>query len=54
MLYTFKVPQWDENCSHIGQGEIQTSLIGMDGSRGIIQILLHVVKEKACDISEML
>ena len=54
MLYTFKVPQWDENCSHFGQGEIQTNLIGMDGSRGTIQILLYIVKEKACDISEML
>ena len=36
--------------SHIGQGEIQTSLIGMNGSRGVILILLmQENKSKACD-----
>jgi hypothetical protein len=35
MSLTLKVPERDDNGSHFGQGEIQTSLIGMNGSRGI-------------------
>jgi hypothetical protein len=46
--------KWGENGSHIGQGEIQISLFGINAIRGIILIFLTQENQtKACDISEM-
>ena len=35
MSLPIKVPEWVDNGSHFGQGEIQTSLVVINGSRGI-------------------
>ena len=50
-LFVCTPTAWGENVSYIGQGEIQKSLIGMNGSIGIILILLtQENKSKVCDI----